>query len=92
MTDTLRPILLAGGRLIDPSRRLDEKGDLLVVDGKIESVGGKLGAVDGAEVIDCSDAIVSPGFIDVHCHLRAVREQQRQVDSPLCARCPIRIR
>ena len=63
-------VLLTGGRLMDPSSSLDKVGDLLIVDGKIESIGERLGSVSDAEVIDCSDAIVSPGFIDVHCHLR----------------------
>jgi len=66
----LRPVLLAGGRLIDPSQGLDEVGDLLVSGGVIEAIGGRIEAAEHAEVIDCSDRIVSPGFIDVHAHLR----------------------
>jgi len=63
-------ILLKGGRLVDPSFNLDTMGDLLVRDGKIESVGGSIAAPDGATVIDCAGQVVAPGFIDVHCHLR----------------------
>jgi len=66
----VKPILLRGGRLIDPSRGIDEKGDLLIARGVVESVCGKLGNPDDADVIDCAGLIVSPGFIDVHCHLR----------------------
>ncbi|HUQ47350.1 MAG TPA: dihydroorotase [Gemmatimonadaceae bacterium] len=65
-----RPIVLTGGRLLDPSRNIDADGDLVIRDGKIESVGERAGSVADAEVIDCKGAIVSPGFIDVHCHLR----------------------
>ncbi|HEU4996734.1 MAG TPA: dihydroorotase [Gemmatimonadaceae bacterium] len=62
-------LILKGGRVIDPSQRLDEITDVAVVDGKIESIGRGLTAQE-VEVIDCSGLIVSPGFIDVHCHLR----------------------
>jgi len=65
-----RPILLRGGRVLDPSRSLDEVGDVLIVDGKIDSSGERIGTPDSAEVIDCDGLVVSPGFIDVHCHLR----------------------
>ena len=66
MTD----ILLKGGRLLDPSSNLDAVGDILLRNGKIESVGGTIGTPDGATVVDCVGQVVSPGFIDVHCHLR----------------------
>jgi len=65
-----RPIILQGGRVLDPSRDFDETADILIVDGKIESSSGKVGSRDDAEIIDCAGLIVSPGFIDVHCHLR----------------------
>ena len=70
MTDRARPIVLAGGRVLDPSRDFDDVGDVLIVDGRIEAAGDRVGSVDEAEVIDCKGMIVSPGFIDVHCHLR----------------------
>jgi dihydroorotase len=65
-----RDLLFKGGRLVDPSSGLDGVGDLLVRDGKIESVGGSIAAPADATVIDCAGQVVSPGFIDVHAHLR----------------------
>jgi len=67
----MRPILLLrGGTLIDPSRGLHGRGDLLIVDGKVAHVGGSADAGEDAEEIDCTGLYVSPGFVDVHCHLR----------------------
>jgi dihydroorotase len=66
-------ILLRGGRVVDPSQNLDEVGDVLISEGRIEAT-GRLGEVrrdgDAVETIDCSGFVVSPGFVDVHCHLR----------------------
>jgi len=66
----IRPVVLRGGRIIDPSQSLDLVGDVVLVGGKIEHAGAGVGVPDGAEIVECSGHIVSPGFIDVHCHLR----------------------
>jgi len=65
-----RDVLLRGGRILDPSQGVDERGDLLVRNGVIEARDRSLGTPDGAEVIECDGAVVAPGFIDLHCHLR----------------------
>jgi dihydroorotase len=65
-----RPILLRGGQLVDPSTALDAVGDLLLIAGRVEASGGNISAPDGTQIIDCNGLIVSPGLIDVHCHLR----------------------
>jgi dihydroorotase len=68
----VRHVVLRRGRVLDPSQKLDGVGDLVVVDGKVESFETAAGAsyADDYEVIDCSGLVVAPGFIDVHCHLR----------------------
>ena len=67
---TQRPLILRGGRILDPSSKTDTVGDVIIADGKIAGVQSRQASADDAEVIDCDGMIVSPGFIDVHCHLR----------------------
>src|SRR3989449_10793076 len=64
------PLLLQGGRVVDPSRDLDEAADVLIQDGRIAAVGPGLGAPDGATVRDVRGTVVAPGLVDVHVHLR----------------------
>ena len=65
-------VVLRGGRVVDPSQRIDATGDLVLAGGKIESFETAAGAKYGEDVrvVDCSGLVVAPGFIDVHCHLR----------------------
>ena len=65
-----RPLLLKGGRVIDPSRGFDQIADVLLEDGKIAAVGAGLGTPDGADVRDVRDRVVAPGLVDVPVHLR----------------------
>ena len=62
--------LIKGGAVItvDPALGTLPRADVLVRDGRIEGVGPDL-AVPGAEVIDATDMIVMPGFIDTHYHM-----------------------
>lgn len=66
----MNALLITGGRVIDPSQQLDAVGDLLLVDGKVAQVGGKIAAPDGAQTFDAKGLVVAPGMIDVHVHLR----------------------
>jgi dihydroorotase len=62
-------LLIKNGRVMDPSSRTDAALDLLLDGDRITRVGPGL-AAPGAEVFNAADLIVSPGFIDLHCHLR----------------------
>jgi 5-methylthioadenosine/S-adenosylhomocysteine deaminase len=64
----MKSILIRNGTLVTVDR--DDsvlKGDLLVRDGRIASVGGEAGSAD--EVIDASGCAVLPGFVQTHIHL-----------------------
>lgn len=65
----MRPILIKNGRLIDPAQNLDSNKDLLIENGIISKIEKTLTYPD-AHKIDAKGLIVSPGFIDLHCHLR----------------------
>lgn len=63
-------LLIKNGRLVDPLEKKNGNFDLLCQDGKIEKVDRKIFVSDVDETIDARDCIVSPGFIDLHTHLR----------------------
>lgn len=66
----MRPLLLKGGRVVDPSRRADAVADVYIEDGRIAAVGSNIVGGDEAEIRDVSGKIVAPGLIDLHTHLR----------------------
>ena len=70
MSGQSRRILITGGRVIDPGSGVDDIADVLVVGGAIEQVGRDLPVSDENEAFDATGMVVSPGFIDMHCHLR----------------------
>ncbi len=68
----MKPLLIQGGHIIDPSRGIDEIGNLLISNGRISWLGKKETALPqpGYDILDAQGLIVCPGFVDLHCHLR----------------------
>jgi len=63
-------LLLKNGLLVDPSQNIYEKMDILVDKEKVIELGKDILASSDMEVIDVSEKIVAPGFIDMHVHFR----------------------
>lgn len=62
-------ILIKKGRVIDPSQNIDEVLDLQVDKGKIAKIGKNI-KCNGEKVIYAQGLVISPGFIDMHTHIR----------------------
>ena len=62
-------LILRGGRLIDPSQKLDAVTDIAFAAGKVAMVGNALKADPATDVRDVSGLVVTPGLIDLHTHV-----------------------
>lgn len=67
-------IFIKNGHIYTMAGQVLENGSILIKDGKIVEVGADLVAPDNAEVIDAKGKMVTPGFIDAHCHLGLFEE------------------
>jgi dihydroorotase len=63
-------IAITGGTLVDPANGQHGAFDLLIEDGRIAAVVAPGGAVEADESIDACGCYVTPGWIDMHTHLR----------------------
>src|SRR5580700_8888798 len=78
-----RPILVTGGRVLDPEGELHRPpvAPILIEGERIAAVGDAAAAQAGdAEIVDARGYLVTPGFINAHCHshdtlLRGLFEQ-----------------
>jgi dihydroorotase len=62
-------LVLRGGRVVDPSQKLDAVSDVAFSGGKVAMVGNALKVDPGTDVRDVSGYIVTPGLIDLHTHV-----------------------
>ncbi len=74
------PLLIKGGRIIDPGRGLDETRDLLIDANGILEFPGKNAILPESEfrIIYTYGMIICPGFIDFHCHLRQPGYEEKE--------------
>ena len=67
----MRDILLRRVRVIDPVAKVDQKDwDVIISAGIVAELGARLNPPPGAVVMDRAGTVVSPAFLDLHCHLR----------------------
>jgi dihydroorotase len=70
-------LLITNARVIDPSQDLDGKLDILIEDGAVSRVDRKIKAA-GVEVLDAEGLVATPGFIDLHTHLREPGQEHKE--------------
>ncbi len=74
-----KDLLLAGARVLDPRHGLDQAQDLYIRDGKFAA-----SASADADVLDLRGHIITPGWLDLHVHLR---EPGREVAETIESGC-----
>jgi dihydroorotase len=61
-------LVIRGGRVIDPSQKIDRTSDVAVKSGKIAAVRPDIPTSSAAQTIDAQGKLVVPGLIDIHVH------------------------
>lgn len=70
-------ILIKNGKIVDPANKINAEMDLLIEDGKISKIAKNITEKD-AEIVDAKGKIISPGFIDIHVHLREPGREDKE--------------
>jgi dihydroorotase len=66
-------LIVKGGRVIDPSLRIDAIRDVAIVGGRIAAVQANISG-DSVEIFDARGKIVVPGLLDIHTHAARVKD------------------
>jgi hypothetical protein len=69
-------LVINNGRVIDPETEFDAVANVGIADGKIVAVTRQ--PITGKTVIDATDQVVAPGFIDLHAHGQNIGDYRMQ--------------
>jgi dihydroorotase len=78
-------LLIRNIRLLNPDQNLDSRSDLLLRDGVIARIAPSITDADGTEVRDGSRWVATPGFFDMHIHLREPGQTSKETIETGCA-------
>lgn len=70
-------ILIQGGRIIDPSSKMDAVGDVYIQNGKIAGINSQPDNFTADQTIDASGQVVCPGLVDICAHAREPGPSQK---------------
>src|SRR5439155_14622783 len=62
-------LLIAGGRVVDPSQKLSAERDIAIAGGRIARIAENIPPTQARQVFDAKGKIVTPGLIDMHTHV-----------------------
>ena len=71
-------LFIEGGRVIDPAAGVDGVRTVVVKDGRVAEVAERVDRPRQAEVVDARGLWVTPGFIDLHTHLREPGQEYKE--------------
>jgi len=71
-------IFIEGGRVIDPASGTDGPRTVVLRDGRVAEVGERVERPRDARAIDARGRWVTPGFIDLHVHLREPGQEYKE--------------
>jgi dihydroorotase len=71
-------IFIEGGRVIDPASGTDGVRTVVLEDGLVADVAERAERPAGARVVDARGRWVTPGFIDLHVHLREPGQEYKE--------------
>ncbi|ABC81392.1 dihydroorotase [Anaeromyxobacter dehalogenans] len=75
MSDVL---FIEGGRVIDPAGGVDGVRTVVIRDGKVAEVAERVERPRDARVLDARNRWVTPGFVDLHVHLREPGQEYKE--------------
>ena len=71
-------LFIVGGRVLDPASGTDGVRTVVVRDGKIAEVSERVDRPKDARAVDARGKWVTPGFVDLHVHLREPGQEYKE--------------
>lgn len=71
-------LLITNARVVDPSQDLDQNLDILIEDGSVARIDRRIKGRESLAVFDAAGLVATPGFIDLHTHLREPGQEHKE--------------